>query len=119
MTLHRQPQKPVRINLHKDDNVIVITGKDAGKTGKILQVIPDKNRLVVQGVSFLKKHTKPNPQRNIKGGIAEREGTIHASNVMLVCSECGKRTRIAHKIMDDGKKIRVCSHRECKGALDK
>jgi large subunit ribosomal protein L24 len=106
-----------RINLKKNDVVLVIAGRDAGKQGKILKVIPEKNRVVVQGVAFVKKHTKPNPQRNIKGGIAEREGAIHASNVMVLCGECGKRTRIGHKLLADGKKTRVCRH--CEGALDK
>jgi large subunit ribosomal protein L24 len=106
-----------RINLKKNDTVQVIAGRDAGKQGKILKVIPEKNRVIVQGVSFVKKHTRPNPQRNIKGGIAEREGAIHASNVMVVCGECGKRTRIGHKLLVDGTKTRIC--RLCEGALDK
>ena len=106
-----------RINLKKNDTVQVIAGRDAGKQGKILKVIPEKNRVIVQGVSFVKKHTRPNPQRNIKGGIAEREGAIHASNVMVVCGECGKRTRIGHKLLVDGTKTRIC--RRCEGALDK
>jgi large subunit ribosomal protein L24 len=106
-----------RINLKKNDTVQVIAGRDAGKQGKILKVIPEKNRVIVQGVSFVKKHTRPNPQRNIKGGIAEREGAIHASNVMVICGECGKRTRIGHKLLADGTKTRICRH--CEGALDK
>ena len=107
----------VRINLKKNDLVEVLTGKDAGKQGKVLRVIPEKNRIIVQGVGFTKKHTKPNPQRNIKGGIAEREAAIHASNVMIMCAECGKRTRIGHKLLGDGKKARIC--RRCEGVLDK
>jgi large subunit ribosomal protein L24 len=107
----------VRINLKKNDLVEVLTGKDAGKQGKVLRVIPEKNRIIVQGVGFAKKHTKPNPQRNIKGGIAEREAAIHASNVMIMCGECGKRTRIGHKLLGDGKKARIC--RRCEGVLDK
>ena len=107
----------VRMNLRKNDTVQVITGRDAGKQGKVLKVIREKNRVIVQGVGFTKKHTRPNPQRNIKGGIAEREAPIHASNVMIVCGECNKRTRIGHKLMADGKKARIC--RKCEGALDK
>jgi large subunit ribosomal protein L24 len=106
-----------RVNLRKNDVVQVIAGKDAGKQGKVLKVIREKNRVIVQGVGFTKKHTRPNPQRNIKGGIAEREAPIHASNVMIVCGECGKRTRIGHKILGDGRKVRVCRH--CEGVLDK
>ena len=106
-----------RIRLKKNDTVQVIAGRDAGKQGKILKVIPEKNRVIVQGVGFIKKHTRPNPQRNIKGGIAEREAPIHVSNVMIVCGECGKRTRIGSRTLADGKKVRTC--RKCDGALDK
>ena len=105
------------MNLRKNDTVQVITGKDAGKQGKVLKVLREKNRVIVQGVGFNKKHTRPNPQRNIKGGIAEREAPIHASNVMIVCGECGKRTRIGHKVLADGNKVRVC--RRCEGVLDR
>ena len=107
----------VRMNLRKNDTVQVLSGRDAGKQGKVLKVIREKNRVIVQGVGFTKKHTRPNPQRNIKGGIAEREGAIHASNVMVLCGECGKRTRIGHKLLADGTKTRICRH--CEGALDK
>ena len=108
---------PVRTRLKKDDTVQVIAGRDAGKQGKVLKVLRDKNRVIVQGVGFVRRHTRPNPQRNIKGGIAEREAPIHASNVMVICGECGKRTRIGHKLMADGKKTRIC--RRCQGALDR
>ncbi len=110
-------KEQVRIRLRRNDTVLVIAGKDAGKQGKILKVIPEKNRVIVQGVGFIKRHTKPNPQRNIKGGIAEREAPIHASNVMVVCGECGKRTRIGSRILADGRKVRIC--RRCEGVLDK
>ena len=106
-----------RINIKKNDTVTVVSGRDAGKQGKVLKVIPEKNRVIVQGVGFTKKHTRPNPQRNIKGGIAEREAPIHASNVMVVCGECGERTRIGAKRLADGGKTRVC--RKCDGVLDK
>jgi large subunit ribosomal protein L24 len=107
----------VKTRLRKNDLVEVVSGKDAGKKGKILKVLPEKNRVIVQGVGFVKKHTRPNPQRNIKGGIAEREGPIHASNVMVVCGECGRRTRIGSKKLSDGGKVRVC--RRCEGVLDR
>ena len=107
----------VRMNLRKNDTVQVIAGRDAGKQGKVLKILREKNRVIVQGVGFTKKHTRPNPQRNIKGGIAEREAPIHASNVMIVCGECNKRTRIGHKVMGDGKKARIC--RRCQGVLDR
>jgi len=108
---------PIRIQLKKNDMVEVLSGRDAGKRGKILKVLPGKNRVIVQGVSFIKRHTKPNPQRNIKGGIAEREASIHASNVMILCGECGSRTRIGAKRLEDGRKVRMC--RKCEGVLDK
>jgi large subunit ribosomal protein L24 len=104
---------PVRRN----DNVVVTTGKDRGKHGRVLRVVPDKNRVVVEGVNTIKRHTKPNPQRNIKGGVVEREAPVHASNVQIVCPECGKPTRIGSKILGDGRKVRIC--RKCEGVVDK
>jgi large subunit ribosomal protein L24 len=103
--------------LRRNDNVVVTTGKDRGKRGRVLRVVPDKNRLVVEGVNIIKRHTKPNPQRNIKGGIVEREAAVHVSNVQLVCPECGKPTRIGKKILEDGRKVRIC--RKCEGVVDK
>jgi large subunit ribosomal protein L24 len=101
------PQQRNRIRLRRNDTVVVIAGKDAGKRGKILQVIREKNRVVVQGVNFIKRHTRPNPQRNIKGGIAEREASLHVSNVMLVDPESDKRTRIKSKVLEDGQRVRA------------
>ncbi len=101
--------EPTRVRLRKNDLVEVVAGKDKGKRGKVLQVIREKNRVVVQGVNFIKRHTRPNPQRNIKGGIAEREASLHASNVMLVDPEKDKRTRIGSKLLADGRKVRVAS----------
>ena len=103
--------------IRKNDNVLVITGKDRGKRGRVLKVLPDKNRLIVEGVNMIKRHTKPNPGKNIKGGIVEREASLHASNVQLVCPECGAQTRIGHKILGDGRKVRIC--RKCEGVVDK
>ena len=106
-------QTPIR----KNDNVVVVAGKDRGKRGRVLQVVPDKNRVVVEGVNFIKKHTRPNPQANIKGGIVEREAALHAANVQIVCPECGAPTRIGRQLLGDGRKVRVC--RKCDGAVDK
>ena len=72
------------MRIRKNDLVEVITGRDKGKRGKVLVVLPDKGRVLVQGVNFIKRHTRPNPQKNIKGGIAEREAPMHVSNVMIV-----------------------------------
>jgi large subunit ribosomal protein L24 len=107
----------VRIQIRKNDQVKVIAGKDLNKTGRVLRVLRDKGRVVVEGVSFLKRHTRPNPQRQIKGGIVEREAPIHISNVMIVCGACGKATRIGHNLLADGKKVRIC--RSCNSSLDK
>ena len=76
-------QTPVR----KNDNVLVTTGKDRGKRGRVLKVLPEKNRLIVEGVNIIKRHTKPNPGKGVKGGIVEREASLHSSNVQLVCPE--------------------------------
>ncbi len=106
-------QTPVR----KNDNVVVTTGKDRGKRGRVLKVLRDKNRVVVEGVNFINRHTKPNPQKNIKGGVMKREAPLHASNVQVVCPECGAPTRIGHKLLGDGRKVRIC--RKCQGVVDK
>jgi large subunit ribosomal protein L24 len=106
-------QTPIRRN----DQVVVTTGKDSGKRGRVLKVLPAKNRLIVEGVNVIKRHTRPNPQRNVKGGIVEREASLHASNVQLVCPECQAMTRVGHRILNDGRKIRIC--RKCEGVVDK
>lgn len=118
MATHAAPLRH-KIRLRKGDLVEVISGRDAdpAKRGKVLEVQPTKNRVIVQGVNFVKKHTKPNPNRKIKGGIAEREAAIHVSNVQIVCPECNKRTRIRSKVLDDGSRARVCN--KCGGILGK
>ena len=103
--------------IRKNDNVVVTTGKDRGKRGRVLKILADKNRLVVEGVNIIKRHTKPNPQRGIKGGLVEREAGLHASNVQLVCPECGKPTRLGNKVLGDGRKVRICC--KCEGVVDK
>ena len=106
----------VETSIRRNDTVIVTTGKDSGKRGRVLRVLREKNRVVVEGVNIIKRHTRPNPQRNIKGGIVEREGALHASTVPLVCPECGKMTRVGHRI-DGDRKVRIC--RKCEGVVDK
>ncbi|GAA3770447.1 50S ribosomal protein L24 [Terriglobus aquaticus] len=91
-------------NILRNDQVIVIAGKNKGKTGRVLRVIADKNRVLVEGVAMIKKHVKPNPQANIKGGIAEQEAPIHISNVALMDSN-GKATRVGIRTVD-GKRER-------------
>ena len=104
---------PVR----KDDEVIVTAGKDRGKRGRVLQVLPEKNRVVVEGVNKIKRHTRANPQRNIKGGIIEREAAIHASNVMPIDPDSGQPTRVGRKVLDDGRRVRIS--RRTGGVMDK
>ena len=105
-----------QVAIRRNDNVVVTAGRDRGKQGRVLKVVPDRNRVVVEGVNIIKRHTRPNPQRNIKGGIVEREASLHASNVQLVCPACGKPTRIGHSTQGD-RKVRVC--RKCEGVVDK
>ena len=93
--------------IRKNDNVVVTTGKDRGKRGRVVRVVPDKNRVVVEGVNLIKRHTRPNPQKNIKGGIVEREAAIHASNVMLLDPEENKPTRVGHQTLPDGRRVRI------------
>jgi large subunit ribosomal protein L24 len=107
----------IQTPLRKNDNVVVTAGKDRGKRGRILKVLREKNRLVIEGVNFINRHTKPNPQKNIKGGVVKREAPLHASNVQLVCPECGAMTRIGHRLLGDGRKVRFC--RKCNGVVDK
>jgi large subunit ribosomal protein L24 len=93
--------------LRKNDVVVVRTGKDRGKRGRVLRVLSEKNRLVVEGVNIIKRHTRPNPQKNIKGGIVEREAPIHASNVMLLDPDTNEATRLGIKTLPDGRRVRI------------
>ncbi len=95
------------MSIRKDDQVIVRAGKDRGKKGRVLSVHPDKNRVVVEGVNLIKRHTRPNPQKNIKGGIVEREAAIHASNVLLLDRDTKDPTRVGKKVLSDGSRVRI------------
>mgnify|MGYP000015301054 FL=1 len=97
-----------QFRIHKDDKVMVITGKDAGKIGKVLKVLPKKDRVLVEKVNVAKRHVRPNPYKREPGGIVEKEMPIHVSNLMVVCSACGKPTRVGYRYTEDGKKIRFC-----------
>src|SRR5579871_5002200 len=94
----RKPAEPVRIDLKKEDTVKVLSGRDKGKTGRVLQINRETGKVLVEHVMMIKRHTRPNPAKQIKGGIAERESPIPASNVMIVCPGCGKAVRIAHHV---------------------
>ena len=97
------------MNVVKKDKVIVLSGKDKGKTGEVLSADPKAGKVVVQGVSVATKHQKPRKQGE-EGGIIKLETPIYACKVMVVCPKCGKPTRVAHKVGADGKKVRACKH---------
>lgn len=103
------------MEIRKNDSVMVIAGKERGKTGKVLRVLPDKDRVIVERLNMVKRHSKPRgPQQ--PGGVIEKEAAIHASNIMIMCDKCNAPVRIGHKILGDDKKIRIC--RRCNEALD-
>ena len=104
-----------RVDIRRNDNVKVITGRDKGKEGRVLRVFPNDSKILVEHVMMVKKHVRPNPQRNIKGGIAEQESRIALSNVQLVCPTCGP-VRLGHEVRGD-RKVRVC--KKCGTTLDK
>jgi len=104
-----------KIHLKKDDKVKVITGKDKGKIGKVLKVDRKKGRVLIENINIVKRHTRPNAQ-NRQGGIVESEAPVHWSNVMLMCNKCLEQVRVKVKILDDGKKKRVC--RKCDELID-
>jgi large subunit ribosomal protein L24 len=104
------------LGIKKEDTVLVITGKEAGKRGRVLSVNTTKGRVVVERVNMVKKHMKPNRQYQ-QGGIIEREAAIHGSNLMLVCPKCDVPTRIGALLLDDGRKVRQC--KKCKEVIDR
>jgi len=95
------------MHVAKDDTVIVISGKDRGKMGRVLHVFPAKGKVVVEHVNMVKRHTRPNPTKGVQGGIIEKEGPLNVSKVMVVDPTSGKPTRIGHKRLADGKKVRI------------
>ena len=109
----------VRYNasIRKGDQVRVMTGRDKGKTGRVLSVDPISHTVTVEHANIIKRHTRPNPSKNIKGGIVEREGAMSLSNVLLVCPACNKHTRVGHSVLPDGSKVRIC--RRCGTTLEK
>ncbi len=105
------------LHIKKNDEVLVLAGKDRGKRGKVLLLSPGGERAVVENINMLRRHTRPNPQQNIKGGVVEKESPIYLSNLMVICRECGKPTRIGHTFLSDGQKVRTC--KKCGGTIDK
>jgi large subunit ribosomal protein L24 len=97
------------LKVRKNDTVVVISGKDKGKRGRVIEVLPKLARVRVEGVNKIKRHTKPNPQKNVKGGIVERESPLHVSNVALVDPKSDKPTRVRIKVMADGTRVRMAT----------
>jgi len=104
-------------HIRKNDMVKVLSGKDRGKTGKVLKVLPARNRVVVENINFIKRHTRANPQRNIQGGVLEKELPIVASNLIVICPECNEPTRVGRRQLENGRNVRVC--KKCDGVMDK
>ncbi|HEX2242852.1 MAG TPA: 50S ribosomal protein L24 [Gammaproteobacteria bacterium] len=103
------------MQIRKNDSVMVISGKERGKTGKVLRVNPKERSVIIERINVVKRHTKPRgPQQ--AGGIIEKEASIPASNIMIMCDKCNAPVRIGHKVLGDGNKVRVC--RRCAEALD-
>lgn len=98
----------------KGDMVKVLTGKDKGKTGKILKSIPDKERIVIEKINLIKKHKRPD--QKTKGGVVEKESSIHISKVGLLCNKCNTAVRVRNRMLEDGKKVRICS--KCNDVID-
>ena len=114
---NRVEQVSTTAGIKKGDQVRVMTGRDRGKTGRVLAVNPSKRTITVEHAGMIKRHTRANPSKNVKGGIVEKEGSLSISNVLLFCSACNKGTRLGHKVLPDGTKERVC--RRCGNTLEK
>lgn len=103
------------MKIRKNDTVLVIAGKARGKKGKVHLVLPEEQRLVVEGVNIIKRHTRPRPGVR-QAGIVEREAPLHLSNVMVMCTKCDRPVRVGFRFLEDGRKVRVC--RACKEVID-
>jgi large subunit ribosomal protein L24 len=97
----------IKLHVKKDDQVMVIAGKDKGKSGKVLRVLPEKGRVLIESLNLIKRHTRPS-QSNNEGGIIEKEAPIAISNVQLLCQGCNKPARTGIKVLEDGSKVRFC-----------
>lgn len=103
------------LRIKKGDTAFVLTGRNKGKSGRVLSVLPAKETVIIEGINMVKKHMKPNKQYT-QGGIIEKEAPLHISNVMLICPKCSKPSRIGHAVFDDGKKLRRC--KKCSEVID-
>jgi len=104
------------MHVHREDTVLVLTGKDRGKKGRVIRLFPKVEKALVEKINMVKRHTRPTQQLP-QGGILEKEAPVHLSNLQVVCAKCGKATRIAHKVLASGQKARVC--KKCGEILDK
>ena len=107
------------MKIRKGDQVRVVSGKEAGKTGKVMRVDTETRRVVLERLNMVKKHTKPNPKTNPQGGVIEREAPMDISNVMLVCPACGQPTRVGYRLLENGSKVRKCRRAACGRDIDK
>jgi large subunit ribosomal protein L24 len=105
------------VSIRKDDQVKVMSGRDRGKSGRVLMVDAIRMQVTVEHANIIKRHTRPNPSKNIKGGVLEREGPMSISNVMIICPGCSKHARVGHQLLPDGTKTRVC--KRCGTTLEK
>jgi large subunit ribosomal protein L24 len=108
-----------KMKVKKGDQVKVVSGKESGKTGKVLRVDTEHRRIVLERLNIVKKHTRPNPKKNPQGGVMEREAPIDVSNVMVVCPACGQPTRVGFRLLDGGGKVRSCRRANCGKDIDK
>jgi large subunit ribosomal protein L24 len=106
----------LKFHIKKNDLVMVISGREKGKSGRVLKVLPEKERLIIEKINFIKKHSRPHGQQR-RGGILEKEAPLHISNVALLCEKCNKPVRIGHRIVEGNKKTRYC--RKCGEIFDK
>jgi large subunit ribosomal protein L24 len=104
------------MHVHREDTVLILTGKDRGKKGRVIRLFPKVEKALVEKINMVKRHTRPTQQLP-QGGILEKEAHVHLSNLQVVCSKCGKATRIAHKVLASGVKTRAC--KKCGEILDK
>ena len=105
------------LHVKRNDQVKVATGKDRGKEGRVLRIMSGRARAIVENINMVKKHVRPNPQRNIQGGLVDQEMPIHLSNLRVICPECGEPTRVGYQKLSDGGKVRVC--KKCEATIDK
>jgi len=105
-----------KLHIKKNDLVMVMNGKEKGKSGRILRVLPEKEKVIIEKINFIKRHSRPQGQQK-RGGIIEKEAPLHISNVMLLCEKCNKPVRIGHRLIEGNKKVRFC--RKCSEIFDK